>query len=134
MYNRHLVIAVALAVLLSPALGEPVSEAEGSRLVKAYFRAQKTGTCNVHHIRMQRKLVPIAWGYVEFDPVYDSAEIRTFPNAREYVNGGCVVDEKKLGHLVPHYICPECKRAERHWALRHRDNSNAKWILSHTHI
>ena len=130
--KRCLLITFTTALLLSRSEAEPVSEAEGNRLVEAHFRAQKTGVCNIHHIRMQKKLVPIHWGYIEYHSVYSAAEIRDFPNAWEYVNGGRVVDEKKLGQLVPRYVCPECKKAEQRWARRHSNNANAQWILSPT--
>ncbi len=36
-----------------------VTNAEHDRLVRGAIRAQQTGICNIHHIQMQKKRVPI---------------------------------------------------------------------------
>ena len=44
-----------------------VSNAEHERLVRGAIRAQQTGICNVHNIRLQKKEVPIYFGLVVLD-------------------------------------------------------------------
>jgi ribosomal protein L32 len=75
-------------------------------------------------------MVPISWGLLMFDEPYRSDELRQFPHAREWVWGGCEVDPKLEHAKRPHYVCPECKRAEREWALKHPQSEETKWILS----
>jgi len=105
--------------------------AEMDRLARAAIKAQETGVCNIHHIRMQKKLVPIYFGGpANFDSQFYYATMRQFPNAREHINGGCVVHEKLVGKKKRRYVCPACKRAEREWALKHPKDDDAKWVLS----
>jgi hypothetical protein len=129
--ERFIMTTILATALLSRVLGEPVSDAEGDRLYREYWRAQKTGICNIHRIRMQNKLVPIRFGYFAFDASYDSAEIQKFPNAQEYILGGCVVDEKRVGKRVPIYICPECKRAQKEWEARHDHKPDSPLVGVH---
>jgi hypothetical protein len=104
---------------------------EMDRLAGAAIKAQDSGICNIHHIRMQRKMVPISFGGpLRFDTPFYYATMRYFPNAREHINGGCVIDKKLLGKKKPRYVCPVCKRAEREWALEHPKDDDAKWMLS----
>jgi hypothetical protein len=116
-----LIVAMLVLSSFTARAGEGlVSEAEGDRLYRAQWDAQKTGICNVHHIAMEKKRVRIAWGLFDYDRVYSSAEIRHFPNAQEYIMGGCVVDEKKAGERVSIYVCPACQRAKADWLAHHR--------------
>jgi len=102
--------------------------AEMDRLAGAAIKAQDSGICNIHHIRMQKKMVPIYFGGpLPFDTPFYYATMREFPNAREHINGGCEIDEKLLGKKRPRYVCPACKRAEREWALKHPKDDDAKW-------
>ena len=75
---KPLIVAMLVFASFAAHGGEKlVSEAEGERLYQASLEAQKTGICNVHHIAMEKKRVPIAWGLFDYDPVYSSAEIGT---------------------------------------------------------
>jgi hypothetical protein len=129
---------LVLVVIVSPAQIYAASQAETDqlsaemdRLARAAIKAQETGVCNIHHIRMQRKLVPINFGGpLDFGSPFSYATMRQFPNAREHIDGGCVVDEKLVGRKKPRYVCPACKRAEREWALKHPKDDAAKWVLS----
>jgi hypothetical protein len=107
-----------------------VSKAEHERLVRASIRAQRTGVCNIHHIRMEKKRVPMYFGLLVFEDPYYSAQLAYFPNAREYVNGGCEVDPvlQKQAHF--RYVCPECKRAQRQWAIAHPKSDWSRDILA----
>ena len=100
------------------------------RLLRAAIKAQETGICNIHHIQMQKKRVPIYFGLPVFEDPYYSAALAYFPNAREYVNGGCEVDpvEDKQPHF--RYVCAKCKQAQRQWAVAHPKSEWAKDILA----
>jgi hypothetical protein len=104
--------------------------AEMDRLAGAAIRAQDTGTCNIHHIRMQKKAVPIYFGGpFDFDSPFYYATMRSFPNARDYVNGGCEYDAQLEKKPHSRYVCPECQRSQLVWARAHPRDSDAQWIL-----
>jgi hypothetical protein len=96
--------------------------AEMDRLAGAAIKAQETGICNIRPIYFG--------GPLDFDSPFYYATTRSFPNAREHINGGCVVDERLVGKKKPRYVCPACKRAQREWALKHPNDDDAKWVLS----
>ena len=104
--------------------GESDADAPTEKQLHPYYvaaiKAQRTGICNIHHVAMKKMLVPISWGLVEFSigPL-PSTEIRFFPHAREYVNGGCEIDPARLNAKVSTYVCPECQRAEWQWIKAH---------------
>ena len=92
--------------------------------------AKTNGICEVHHVKMERRMVPVAFGLPPPpSPEYEQA-MHDFPHSSLYVDGGCVTSEKFLHARLPWYVCPECKRAEREWAEKHRDAREANAILS----
>ena len=107
-----------------------VSAAEEERLLRGAIDAQRTGICNIHHIRMQKKQVPIYFGLAMSNDPYYSAELVYFPNAQEHVEGGCEYDpvRAKQRHYI--FVCPQCKRAQRQWAIAHPRDLRAKEILA----
>ena len=104
---------------------------EHERLWQGAFEAQETGICNIHHLRMQKKRVPVAFGLSVFDldGQYSSAELTYFPNAQEYVEGGCCVEPEVQKEAHYRYVCPECKHAQRQWAIAHPESICSKAIL-----
>lgn len=56
--------------------------------------------CEVHHLPMIQRKVPIEYGL----PVLDIADVK-FPHHRNYIQGGCMVMEEKEGDF---YVCPVC--------------------------
>jgi hypothetical protein len=129
-FMRALLIVTAFLLVASGAASAPLSSAEADQLARGAIRAQETGVCNIHHLRMQKKIVPIHWGLVVIEEPYYSAQVSQFPNAREYVNGGCEFEPERERVKHWRYVCPVCKRAEWQWALRHRKLDEAQWILS----
>ena len=108
-----------------------VSERQREKLARAAVRAQETGVCNLHHVRMQKKRVPVHYGLLVFDDPYYLAELCYFPNAREYVNGGCEIPSLDFQKERSwRFVCPECKRAQRKWALAHLKSDWSKDILA----
>ena len=104
--------------------------AQRARLARAAMAARKSGVCNVHHVKMLKKRVPIHFGLIDFSDPYYSHEIARFPHAHEFVNGGCDLDpvEEKAPHWT--LVCPACKRAEWQWAFAHPKHEIAKDILA----
>jgi hypothetical protein len=67
--------------------------------------------CEVHHRKMQRKLVPVIYGMLGY--LYTPEELKTlFPHHQEFVAGGCIVDERKTDKL---FVCSECKAMYASW-------------------
>jgi len=92
--------------------------------------AKTNGICEVHHVRMERPLVPVAFGLPGGGQEYSEAMQREFPHSLAYVPGGCVTHAKFLHAQFPWYVCSECKHTERQWAEKHRDTDAGKAILS----
>jgi hypothetical protein len=108
-----------------------ISERGREKLARGAIKAQQTGICNLHHVRMQKRRVPVHYGLVVTDDPYYLAQLRYFPNAREYVNGGCDIlslDVQK--ERAWRYVCPPCKRAQKQWALVHSKSEWSKDILA----
>jgi uncharacterized protein YlaI len=100
------------------------------RLARAAIKAQKTGICNIHHVKMKKEQVPMIFGLPDSSNPYYSNELAYFPHAREYTNGGCEIEPTRQKKLYPQFMCPECKRAERQWARTHPKNAIAREILA----
>ena len=123
-----------LALLLICAFAVRASEPD---LIEGHIRAligenaKTNGICEVHHVQMERRLVPVVF---DLPPppseAYDEAMQRDFPHASLHVEGGCITSEKFAHARFPWFVCPECKRAEREWAEKHRDTRESKAILS----
>ena len=76
--------------------------------------------CEVHHIKMYRKEVRIAYGLILPGPGEPTGETeqRLFPHRLEVSFGGCVVspDSPKTEKV---YVCSECKKAYEKWKSKH---------------
>jgi hypothetical protein len=129
---RALVSIAALLIVAAVSASAPLNSAEADRLATEALHAQDTGICNIHHIHMRKKIVPIHWGLVVIEEPFYSAQLSQFPNAREYVNGGCEYEPVREKTKHWRYVCPICKRAEWQWALKHRNLDEAQWILKHS--
>ncbi len=77
--------------------------------------------CEIHHTVMQKKTVPISYGM----PVYPEdivallkAQQKSFPNALDYVEGGCVVsnDSPTTAEI---WECADCRAAKNKWLAAH---------------
>jgi hypothetical protein len=122
--------ALVATLLMTGCAAPRSSEAEIDRLARASIESQKSGICNVHQVRMQRKLVPVEFSHLPtayFSSEYDNARLREFPNAREYAltpNPGPQARREKTRR----YVCSACKRAEREWMLKHPHDEFAKTL------
>ena len=120
----------AIILLVFAGCAAPLSEAEVDRLARASIESQKTGICNIHHIRMQRKLVPVEFGHLPleyYSSAYHDARLREFPNAREYALE-IGLGSQHTNRKVWRYVCPECKRAEREYTRTHPHDEFAKTL------
>jgi hypothetical protein len=108
-----------------------VSGAQKEKLTRAAIKAQETGICNLHHVKMQEKRVPVHYGLLVVDDPYYTAQVCYFPHAREYVNGGCDIPSLDFQKERSwRYVCPECKRVQKQWAIAHPKSEWSKDILA----
>ncbi len=85
-------------------------------------------TCEVHHIRMTRQVVDKSYGAPwAYDEQYVAASA-SFPHWIAYVGGNSCMPPKEPKKATA-YVCPECKREAREWALKHRKDLMAQIIL-----
>jgi hypothetical protein len=77
--------------------------------------------CEVHHIKMDRKEVRIAYGLLVPGPGEPTGDIeqRLFPHRYEVAFGGCVVspNSPKTDKV---YVCSECKKAYEKWKSKNK--------------
>lgn len=67
--------------------------------------------CEVHHRKMQRKIVPVRYGMLGY--LYTPEELKTlFPHHQEFVAGGCLGGERKTDKI---FVCPDCKTTYANW-------------------
>jgi hypothetical protein len=121
-------LAFPFAFLFAACSAIALTPAQREQLAAAANQSQKTGICNIHHIRMQQKLVPIEFGHLPVELLYSSfhdARLREFPNAREYVLR-IGLGSQHTTEKVPRYVCPLCKRAQREWLLKHPNDEYGK--------
>jgi len=86
-------------------------------------------SCEVHHIRMTPVVVEKSYGApFAYDEQYVAAS-RSFPNWIAHVGGNSCNPPKKPKYATA-YVCPECKREAREWALKHRKDFMAQMILN----
>lgn len=99
--------------------------------VDKYITAQETGICHVHHVQMVRHIVCKSYGLPMNSESYIKAT-RRFPHWSTDFNGGCLVPDTP--EKAVKYVCPECKRLARQWAIKHSKDSMAQAILDETRI
>ena len=86
-------------------------------------------TCEVHHIPMTRLVVDKSHGAPwAYDEQYVAASA-SFPHWIAYVGGNSCMPPKRPKKATA-YVCPECKRAAREWAVKHRKDFMAQVILN----
>ncbi len=126
---RPMRLLIVLASLLLAGCVQPVSDAELDRMVAAGKEADRTGICEIHHVAMERRVAKVMFGYPYMDDRHFAVFNRHFPHTSDQWHGDCVPDPKiaREKHYV--YICPECKRAQRSWALNHPNDPYAQLIL-----
>ena len=94
---------VCLAGCASP---RPLDETQGQSQI-----------CEVHHVQMIKVSVPIHYGlpaYGEREAARRAASTNSFPHARDWVGGGCVVTRHSPRDAIV-FVCAECQRGWREW-------------------
>ena len=84
--------------------------------------AEETRICEVHGTKLEEKEVPIRWGLIlppDSDEPTFTYRMKNFPNAQEFVTGGCIVpvDKKETERI---FICPDCQKAKEEWFKKHK--------------
>ena len=112
-----------LTILVLPALLSMIGCAGAAR--KSGVSPQPADTtppsiCEVHHVAMQTKSVPIYYGLpflLDYDLEMMKAARISFPHALDYIEGGCdVSDENPTSAEV--YWCPVCRAEKEKWKER----------------
>src|SRR5258707_1363090 len=65
----------------------------------AVYPPPGNGICEVHHVAMVRKTIPVSFGYPYYEGPFTKAEPH-FPHALEDVNGGC---DPNIGPKTPRF-------------------------------
>jgi hypothetical protein len=87
------------------------------RVVTADYTAGESAVCEIHHVQMERTVVPIGYGLILPDAKAQAryaASTNAFPHAETFVLGGCVVSDDSPKSAVI-YTCPACKKAASRW-------------------
>jgi hypothetical protein len=92
------------------------SKSQQSR-IELQSEITKTPTCKIHNKPLFLDTVPIVYGLIRFTPI-QKEEFRVkdsiFPNAQDFVIGGCIVDENNPKMKVV-YKCPTCILEKAKW-------------------
>jgi hypothetical protein len=77
--------------------------------------------CEVHHVRMQRTSVGVAYGLLGSTALaqarYEAGKT-AFPHAETWVSGGCIVSPDSATNAFT-FTCSECKQAASKWDSQH---------------
>ncbi|MES2597099.1 MAG: hypothetical protein V4662_17265 [Verrucomicrobiota bacterium] len=77
----------------------------------------RSSTCGVHEVAMERKSVPIMYGLPDFNDRTRARGVvsgKRFPHAGIPLEGGCFVDAKNPKEAMM-FVCAECQRELREW-------------------
>jgi hypothetical protein len=110
-------LSLGILGLLLGCTAIPKHEIPASRqLAQTHQEAQKTRVCEVHHITMQNKAVPIIWGQAvppgSGDPPYHY-RMQHSPNYIEVIEGGCSRIPGKTSQMT--LICARCQNEAMEW-------------------
>ncbi len=77
--------------------------------------------CAVHGGVMERKAVPISYGYPMFDPEYLKVENTEFPNTGMVLGGCCVDLDRPTTHA---WVCTSCVHNKERWEQMKKDQKS----------
>jgi len=86
------------------------------------YTKNESATCEVHHIQMERTVVPIAYGLIlpgAGAQARYAASTNSFPHAETFVLGGCSVIVGYSATNAVIYTCPVCKKMAARWDSKH---------------
>jgi hypothetical protein len=73
------------------------------------------GNCPVHDVTLKEGIVPILYGFPDFEEGYWEARRAQFPLANSRYLGGCVLQKPMIARVR---YCPQCRQAEKEWKQR----------------
>ena len=81
-------------------------------------RARVASKCRIHStVALRPDTVRIGYGLQIVEPDFVAMERDSFPNARDWWGGGCVVEEWAFTEVA---YCGECRRSQERWLDRRR--------------
>jgi hypothetical protein len=71
-------------------------------------------TCEIHHVKMERKVVPVYYGLIRPGPGEPTPDLegQFFPHRHERALGGCIPGPEKTTEVQ---VCAACKAAYLEW-------------------
>lgn len=89
--------------------------ASGCASYREDYTRGKQNTCEIHHIKMDKTVVPVHYGLTTVDArgaAMENVSGTAFPHAEDSLNPGCPVQRTREAVI---YTCSECMRARRAW-------------------
>ncbi len=80
--------------------------------------------CEIHKTKLIKMNVPISYGMPAFDESFEVADV-LFPNANQYVIGGCLVDES-FPRFSKELVCRDCRKAKSAWEKENKSEGAEK--------
>src|SRR5690606_31296337 len=112
----HLILLPLLLVSSAWAVDSAVEEAQWKKLAERANKANETGVCPVHEMKMTKTEVPIEYGLPAPPGPNQPTPLQRaqlFPFARKFVLGGCVPIDKETHTQI--FVCSSCLTAEKQW-------------------
>ncbi len=69
--------------------------------------------CTVHEVELIRGRVPIIYGLIKYSNEFRAQHLKSFPNSKFLVFGGCVVGDEFFHYMS---YCPKCRDAHLAWS------------------
>jgi hypothetical protein len=116
---KHRRYAIPVSLESKPAISlEYLDRAQATALTNP--RSQRGDRlCRLHQMVMSVRTVPIVYGLLAFSKWGGElayAENADFPNARDYVSGGCMPDSIQKAYV---FECDECRQRKHSWLAAH---------------
>lgn len=100
---------------------QKMSDAEVQKAEEPYrtwLIAQRSGECERHHAKMERRWIPVAYGLPAAGSFPEPDVAAEFPHGEEFWLGGCVVTPTKEREV---FLCPVCVSAYRAWREKKKE-------------
>ena len=103
-----ILIVIAAAAMMQACAGE----SDAKILKPEDYDAPKNEVCPIHDAKLQKDVVPLAYGDVRFEPEYLEAVRTRFPHANDGFHNAHNAKNFKFAEVL---FCAECRRAKEKW-------------------